>query len=253
MSIEDKRISTPEQQLEYEHINPEEYKKIFTSIDWYLNPILQEFISYYGGYINKDDKSQEWIGKQKEITKLYLELFEQNKIALGEQGENFDIQRKPIDTFVIHHSGSSSKSLIEIDALHLVRLYVPVYKRKSEPWYGKPIWSGHFNKNGRQTFISYHWIVSNGGKSEQILNDEYIGWHAGNWDINCSSVGICLNGNFAKEQPTDDMIQSVEKVIQDYTFQYPNIKIFGHKETKISGSTECPGLWFDKWRKNFKL
>ena len=174
----------------YKCINPHDYMNIFFNSQWYLkiHDELKEFFYDYNG--KKENKSQKWLDRRKELVKMISELLEANQIALGNSGINWDKERLPIDTIVIHHTSTSPDAPIEaINALGLIRLYAPEYSKKEEEQFGRPIWSNHFYKN-KKTFISYHYIIKKDGAYEQILQDNQIGWHCGNWDYNCKSIAI---------------------------------------------------------------
>ena len=82
---------------------------------------------------------------------------------------------------------------------------------------------------------------------KRLLNDDEIGWHAGNWDTNCRSIAICLDNDYSKSEPTDLVLKSMTNLIKR---KYPQIKarnIVGHCE--INPKTECPGGSFLKeWK-----
>lgn len=222
----------------YQYINPQNYINTFSNSQWYLKlqDELREYFYDYDG--KKENKSQEWLGHREEFIKMVSELLEAGQIALGNKGINWDKERLPIDTIVIHHASRPPDTPIAvINALGLIRLYAREYSKKGEEQFGQPIWSNHFYK-GKPIFIAYHYIIKNDGSYEQILQDNQIGWHCGNWNYNCRSIAICFLDDLKEKFPTDNAIQSARKIIK----KYPNCNILGHRE--IKQSTICPGNLF---------
>jgi N-acetyl-anhydromuramyl-L-alanine amidase AmpD len=129
--------------------------------------------------------------------------------------------------------------------MELLRLYAtffanPTYEADKEIK-GQPIFSGHF-RDGKQVFYPYHWIVRKNGEVEPLLFDNEIGWHAGNWEVNCRSVAIVFDNNFENSTPSKIEIEFVAKLIKE---KYPNVtkeRIFGHRE--INTKTTCPSNLF---------
>lgn len=188
---------------------------------------------------------------KEEIYGWFEQLLEDKKVPLGSSGHNFDAERKPIDMVIIHHTAEESgMRLSRLNAMHLIRIYAPYYANPtyaSEEYIkGKPIYSGHFYK-GEQVFWAYHWLVRKNGKAERILKDKEVGWQAGNWDVNCASVAICLDGEFRDSTPPTPMQKAAATIIRDhYSHVSPN-KILGHRE--VNPKTDCPGSRFLKgWK-----
>lgn len=185
-----------------------------------------------------------------EIKEEVYQFFERNLsekiIALGKQGPNWDEERKPIDTIIIHHTKNQPGITWErLSAMQLIRLYATYY---ASPYYekekhikGEAIYSNHF-KNEEQVFYAYHWLVRMDGTLERLLNDNEIGWQAGNWDVNCRSIAICLDNYFENSSPSDLVLSAVSNLIKE---QYPQVKvenIKGHRE--VNPKTTCPGSEF---------
>jgi N-acetyl-anhydromuramyl-L-alanine amidase AmpD len=134
---------------------------------------------------------------------------------------------------------------IRLSAIELIRLYVPYFANPADPhdahWRGQPIASGH-ERNGSQVFWPYHWIIRGDGTAERLLYDSEIGWHAGDWAVNCRSVGIVFDDDLESREPAEIQLRGAASLIAE---QYPNVpisRIFGHHE--ITSKTECPSRWF---------
>jgi hypothetical protein len=193
--------------------------------------------------------------KRKQIKDKAYGLVEEAVIAgrlpMAETGDNLDIERKPIDTIVIHHTKNKPMMTLErLNAIQLLRIYGRYFANPTDPkekhLRGQLIWSGHLH-NDRQVFWGYHWLIREDGTSERILNDDYIGWHAGNWDINTRSVGICIDDDLSKKEPSETVIQSLADTIRQHYPTVDSAKIVGHCE--VNDGTECPGRHFiESWK-----
>lgn len=162
--------------------------------------------------------------------------------------------RLSLDTIVIHHTATSSHlTYDQLNALHLLRLYCPVYRNnKSFQIDGKlqPISSGHLYQ-GHQTFVAYHWGIydnENGVSIVRLLDDRYTGFHAGNYPVNTRSVGIAFIGDLTNKSPSIEAIDAARGII----FRYPSIakeRVIGHKEVPGKESIVCPGNKWHEWKK----
>ncbi len=175
------------------------------------------------------------------------------EIALADRGENMDVQREPVDTIVIHHtSAQPGYTLPQMNAVHLLNLYVPYYLNPpvaaEQHLKGTPIWSGHFDGAGNPVFYAYHWLVRMDGSVERLLADGKIGWHAGNWEINKRSVAICIDNDYTDLVPYDEVLKAVAGLIRTHYGAIPHVRIFGHRDVgKLP--TICPGeLFEDGWK-----
>ncbi len=229
----------------YKRINAWSYKPSFSDPTWYikLQPLLKEYFWDYKG--NSEEKSQDWLKTRDEFVNMVSELLIANEIALGKSGKNWDEDRLPIDTIVIHHTSTTPDDLIiTLDALGLLRIYSSVYSNKEEGQFGLPIWSNHFYK-GRQTFVSYHYLIREDGSYEQLLKDEYIGWHCGNYMCNRRSIAIAFLDCLDDKSPTQQALEKAKTIIGKYRPR----NVLGHKD--INRNVTCPGKLFDQgesWR-----
>lgn len=132
-----------------------------------------------------------------------------------------------------------------LSAIEIIRLYAPFYyaphTEDGELSKDKPISSGHV-RDGRQVFWPYHWIIRDGGVCERLLDDKEVGWQAGNWEVNCRSVGIVFDNDLEDREPNKRDLAIAAKLIKDY---YPQVKpenILGHME--VNKQTICPSKFF---------
>lgn len=167
---------------------------------------------------------------------------------------NWDAERKPFDLIVIHHSATAPNIAAEsISASIKERLYVPRYRSEDRDPYvkGLPVHSGHVI-NGKETFIPYHHLVYPDGKITTELRAlvsqgnawhiDHVGWHAGNWEVNCRSIAICLTGDFTKEEPAEKQVEATLKLIGYYKTYNPKLDVKPHGHFK---NTACPGKAWD--------
>ena len=85
--------------------------------------------------------------------------------------------------------------------------------------------------------VSAHFVVE-AGRSACLLNWNDAGWHAGNKEVNMTSIGIechprCSYG---------DMVETA-KVIAMLWKEYGKLPLIGHKDVV---ATACPGRWYSK-------
>lgn len=217
---------------------------------WYL--LLAEDL------LNLNKKTQEVNGSITQEIKAEVYSFFENHltkgdITLGKQGPNWDQERKQIDIVVIHHTkGNPNITPQRLSAMHLIRLYALYY---ASPTYesdkhikGQPIYSNHF-RDGKQVFYAYHWLVRMDGSYERLLNDNETGWHAGNWEVNCRSIAICLDNNLEDSIPSKTVIAAIAKIIKESYNHIERERILGHRE--INFKTTCPGnLFLDGWKED---
>ncbi len=107
---------------------------------------------------------------------------------------------------IVHHTGgsdsnplqdSSDFSFEQCDNLHKVK-----FNMKSSLGY----------------YVGYHWYISKDGTAKQARADEDEGAHT--IGFNSKSIGICLAGNFDATYPTQPQIDSLKKLINQYTKKY---------------------------------
>lgn len=225
------------------------WQEAFKKPDWYLD-VKDNFKQLEDLAANEKDYD-----KRKKIKRPAYEFVEaairKNQIVLAEKGKDFDTERRPIDTIVIHHTANKpGMTLDRLNAIQLIRIYGMHYADPPNPLdknlTGQPIWSGHFY-NSQQVFWGYHWLIREDGHAERILRDEYIGWHAGNWDVNTRSIGICIDNDLSDKEPSEAVLSSIAGVIEQ---QYPKVlagNVLGHREVNLK--TSCPGDRFiDGWK-----
>lgn len=99
-------------------------------------------------------------------------------------------------------------------------------------WHLNNGWSG----------CGYHFFIQKNGAVYRGRPVDTVGAHASNH--NSYTVGICLEGSFNNENPTDAQYNACAALIKHIRGIYPSaVAVYGHKELM---STDCPGKNFNK-------
>lgn len=163
-------------------------------------------------------------------------------------------KKLPTNTVVIHHtSDRPGMTWQRLSEIQYTRLYVPRFNPSIPDPYisaGTRVQSGHFREEGGkkvEVFYGYHKFIRADGKVEDLLKDNEVGWHSGNWLMNCQSIGLCFDGNFTTAPPSEAALKTCARLIAGYVKRFPDIAknsrpVIGHYDVKAS--TECPGTWF---------
>lgn len=124
---------------------------------------------------------------------------------------DMSLRSKVLEYIVIHHTASTAKETVE------------------------QIHNFHKNNNG-WAGIGYHFYIRKDGTIYRGRPEEYIGAHCENY--NSVSLGICCEGNFEIEQPTDNQLKSLSELLQHLKQKYGNVQVVGHRDLN---ATACPG------------
>ena len=201
--------------------------------DWYLH--LESEIREFFLDDNKNSRNLDWLSHRRAIINRVAEALQSKQISLGEDGPDWDDERVTIDTAVIHHTSlEPTAPIVEIEALGLLRLYASHFLRRDQSCFGRPLWSGHF-RNNFQTFVGYHFLIWQDGRTERLLEDKHIGWHAGNWSVNCRSIAISFHDSLENKAPTNNALTSACRLLSSYKLR----TVMPHFET--NPRTICPG------------
>jgi hypothetical protein len=176
---------------------------------------------------------------------------------------DWDAEAGPLTHLIVHHTvGIYTPDTLS--RLHKATLYgdgtadYSVYRDENykTPYVvGLPMHSAHV-MGGRETFAGYHIQIEGDGGMTGILNPHrrvedqlrvcMIGWHAGNWAINCHSVAVALAGNFQFAPPPDAMLAALDGIVEYYLGLVPKLIVAPHRAVSKK-RTECPGMWFNDW------
>lgn len=78
--------------------------------------------------------------------------------------------------------------------------------------------------------------------TERLLNDDEVGWHSGDWEMNMRSVAICFDGDLSQTPPTATALRACARLITNYKYKKNRAitEVIGHNDV---AATECPGNW----------
>lgn len=88
--------------------------------------------------------------------------------------------------------------------------------------------------------IGYHFYIDHAGNIYQTQELKTISNHCEKHNSN--SIGICFQGNFNKQHPTDFQYSSGTKLISHLKTKLNIINVFGHRDLN---ETDCPGTNFN--------
>jgi len=218
-----------------------EWESRLTSPDWYIR-VEDELRRLFFPVVHDDAQLKAFRHK---VYELVAELLESKQLPLAERGPDLDRERRPVDNIIIHHTEEEPGiGLGKLSAIGLVRQYAFEYLAGDvlgRHVRGEAVWSNHF-RQGEMVFFAYHWLIRPDGTAERLLEDTAIGWHAGNWAVNTSSVGIALSGNYEANTPPHAQIEATARLIREYYPQVDKGGIAGHRE--VTGGVTCPGAYF---------
>lgn len=117
---------------------------------------------------------------------------------------------KKIVLIILHHQCGKGQTVEEIHNYHKNKLK----------------WAG----------IGYNFFIDFEGNVHEGRPLEFVGSHcAGN---NTSSIGICLEGDFRKDKPTEAQLKSCKELIKYLRNKFPRIgKVLNHNDLY---ATQCP-------------
>ena len=90
--------------------------------------------------------------------------------------------------------------------------------------------------------VAYHYMIMSDGAIYRTRDEEDIGYHAGDWEVNKVSVGICLVGNFEEHKPTRQQIQSLDRLVRQLQQERNIVKVIPHSHCK---ATLCCGKYLE--------
>jgi hypothetical protein len=258
-----------------------------TEAEWYKDP---DFLELYNRLFKEGDGSEAATHTEEkwQVIRWFASLLAQNLVRLNntvKQGYNDDDRKGKyegatayaVDSIVVHHTTTAdSLTIWELEVVSLLRLYLPHFMDGMKASFIKfliqthpqlqdqPLApaSGHFmirrNEEGVEervhTFVGYHYLIYPDGTVLQLLDLDYMGFHAGNYRVNARSIGIALVGDFSHTEPTPAAQAALKELVTTLNQQRGIQYMDGHSKVrkKIVGadgkeqeSTICPGGWFE--------
>lgn len=120
--------------------------------------------------------------------------------------------RNSTERIILHHAAASQCSSDDIDKWHKQKDY---------------------------SCIGYHFFIKKNGTIYRGRQENAVGAHA--YQNNYNSVGICLEGDFEKEQMTDTQVEAGKELVAYLKNKYNISKVQKHSDVN---NTSCPGRNF---------
>ncbi len=128
-----------------------------------------------------------------------------------------------INQIVVHHSASIGQTAEDYARYHV----------QSKGWPG----------------IGYTFILEIDGTIVQAHPLNVVSYNTGG--VNTRTIGICLSGDFTKQEPSPQQLKSLKKLIKYLRKTLPQqLAVYGHKDY---GTTSCPGPHLYKHLKQFQF
>lgn len=86
--------------------------------------------------------------------------------------------------------------------------------------------------------IGYHYYIRKKGQIYSGRPQWAVGSHCKG--LNTSSLGICLEGNFEKEKPSEEQLNSLRWLVKYLSGLFPIKNVYGHRDIN---ATLCPGKY----------
>ena len=91
--------------------------------------------------------------------------------------------------------------------------------------------------------IGYHYFIEKNGEIKNGRNEESVGAHCYQKEMNYKSIGICLAGHFDEENPTSEQYAALKDLIANIEKKNGKCEIFLHNH--FASYKTCPGNNFD--------
>jgi hypothetical protein len=142
-------------------------------------------------------------------------------------GWDADVVPRDWTAIVLHHSATDAGSAASFDAYH----------RQQKGWQS----------------LGYDFVIGNGTGTPNGMIETGPRWrrqeagaHANSIEFNRQGIGICLVGNFERQVPTPEQMESTKRLVRFLAqrFHIPAERIMGHCDIREGGGTACPGKCF---------
>ena len=138
-------------------------------------------------------------------------------------GSLLDGTNRSVTTIVVHHTAGMASNDIKQVVSGINRLHA----RK-------------FRKMGKSLglTIAYHYLITPDGKVWRTRDLQDVGYHAGDWNVNLHSIGVCLVGDFTKYRPTKSQVRSLDRLVRRLRSERRISKVIPHSYCR---ATLCCG------------
>lgn len=128
-----------------------------------------------------------------------------------------------ITQIVVHHSASIGQTAADFARYHVL----------SRGWAG----------------LGYTFVIEVNGTIVQAHPLTIVSYNTAG--VNTRTIGICLSGDFTKQEPSPAQLKSLKKLIKHLRKTLPQrLEVYGHKDF---GTTSCPGPNLYKHLRQFQF
>lgn len=141
-----------------------------------------------------------------------LKIIDKSKILMHSSSKQYNTRLlSSIRQIVVHHSASIGQTVEDYARYHV----------QSKGWAG----------------IGYHFVIEVNGDIVLCHPLTTISYNVAHH--NTQSIGICLSGDFTRQEPSPKQLQSLRELIAHLRRQVPQkLSVSGHRD---HGQTSCPG------------
>lgn len=150
-------------------------------------------------------------------TRPTLRITDKTNSLMRSSGQQYSTRAlNKINQIVVHHSATIGQTAKDYARYHVL----------SKGW----------------PTIGYHFVIEVNGDIIQCNPLTAISYHVSGH--NTQSIGICLSGDFTKQEPTKAQLKSLDRLIKHLRKELPQyLAVDGHKKY---GQTSCPGHSLEK-------
>ncbi|MFH2001703.1 MAG: N-acetylmuramoyl-L-alanine amidase [Planctomycetota bacterium] len=152
----------------------------------------------------------------------------------GPVGKDIDLMT-PIYRMTVHHTADECNTLDFDSSAAQILAYQDLHKN-TKGW----------------ADIGYHFIIDRAGRIWEGRELKYQGAHAGNSEKNKGNIGICLLGDYDRQELTEAQKEMVagflKKLCRIYKID-PRTNLYTHRELN---ATECPGKTLQQFMDSYR-
>lgn len=108
-----------------------------------------------------------------------------------------------------------------------------------------------FPKSQLGYYVGYHYLIEPDGTEHQTRKENENGAHTKQGNLNYTSIGICLTGNFDVEDPTEEQLETLKKRLAKIKMAYDGVEVEPHRKHAVNKDgipykTCCGNLFTDE-------
>jgi len=117
------------------------------------------------------------------------------------------LRKGALTTVIVHHSATTGGAKNITELKKRATSYSNTMKNRS--------WAEKTKTDGKYPYLSYHYMIARDGALLYSQNEKYTMYHASSFEANSHGIGVCLDGNYMNEKPTDTQKETLAKLIAD--------------------------------------